>query len=152
MDFALTADQEALRDLARQILSDRCTAEHLTAIAATESGTDRALWRTCADAGLVAINLPEAAGGGGYGWLEAAIVLSEIGRVVAPLPGLAVIAMAAPALAAVHAEHPQLLDGVATGEQVVTAGALFDRYRIDPGARLGWLSGFGRAAYRQFDE
>lgn len=121
MDFSLTPDQDALRDLAHQILRDACTTEHLAAISASESATDLALWKTLADAGLVAINLAEAAGGGGYGWMEAAIVLSEIGRIAAPLPGLAVMAMAAPALAAVYGEHPELLDGVASGDRVVTA-------------------------------
>ena len=29
MDFSLNADQEALRDLARQILADRCAPERL---------------------------------------------------------------------------------------------------------------------------
>lgn len=121
MDFSLTPDQEALRDLARRIIGDTCTAEHLKAISATESATDLALWRALGDAGLIAIGVPEAAGGGGYGWLEAAIVLGEVGRVAAPLPGLAVIALAAPALATVHDAHPELLDGVFTGERVVTA-------------------------------
>ncbi len=121
MDFALSPDQEALRDLARQILTDACTQQRLKDVAAQESGTDLALWKALATAGLVAINLPSAAGGGGYGWLEAAIVLSEIGRVAAPVPGLAVMAMAGPALAAVHDQHPELLTGVVAGEQVVTA-------------------------------
>ena len=121
MDFALTPDQEALRDLARQILTDSCTQEHVKDVAATGSATDLDLWRSLAEAGLVGINLPEAAGGGGCGWLEAAIVLSEIGRIAAPVPGLAVIAMAGPALAAVHDDHPQLLAGVADGEHIVTA-------------------------------
>lgn len=121
MDFALSPDQAALRDLTRQIVTDACTSERLTAVSATESATDLDLWRTLADAGLVSIHLPEAAGGGGYGWLDAAIVLGEIGRIAAPLPALAVMAMAAPALATVYPEHPELLDGVATGEHVVTA-------------------------------
>ena len=121
MDFSLSSDQQALRDLARQILTNTCTNEHRKTVAASESGTDLDLWRSLADAGLAAINLPEAAGGGGYGWLEAAIVLGEIGRVTAPVPGLAVMALAGPSLAAVHGEHPELLDGVASGERIVTA-------------------------------
>ena len=121
MDFSLSSDQQALRDLARQILTDTCTNEHVKAVAAGESGTDLDLWRSLADAGLVAINLPEAAGGGGYGWLEAAIVLGEFGRIAAPVPGLAVMALAGPALAVAYDEHPELLDGVASGERIVTA-------------------------------
>ncbi len=121
MDFALSPDQDSLRDLTRQILTDACTQQRLKGVAAHESGTDLVLWQALAAAGLVAIGLPTAAGGGGYGWLETAIVLSEVGRVAAPVPGLAVMAMAAPALAAVHGQHPELLAGVVTGEQVVTA-------------------------------
>jgi len=121
MDFSLSSDQQALRDLARQILTDTCTNEHRKVVAVSESGTDLDLWRSLADAGLVAINLPEAAGGGGYGWLEAAIVLGEISRVTAPVPGLAVMALAGPSLAVLHGEHPELLDGVASGERIVTA-------------------------------
>ena len=117
MDFSLTPDQEALRGLAAQIVGDVCTPEHKKNISATESGTDLDLWRALADAGLAAIHLPESVGGGGYGWLEAAIVLAEIGRVAAPVPALAVMALAAPALAG----HPHLLDGVAAGTTIVTA-------------------------------
>jgi 3-oxocholest-4-en-26-oyl-CoA dehydrogenase beta subunit len=116
MDFSLSSDQEALRDLARQIITARCTVEHMKALTTTDTGSDMDLWRTLADAGLVGIGLPESVGGGGYGWLEMAIVLSEIGRAAAPVPALAT-AMAAPALV----DHPQLLAGVADGTTVVTA-------------------------------
>jgi acyl-CoA dehydrogenase len=117
MDFSLTSDQNELRALTRQILADTCTTEHVKSIAATESGTDLALWRTLADAGLVGIALPESVGGGGLGIIEASIVLEEIGRVAAPVPALAVIALAGPALAG----NPDLLEGVASGETIMTA-------------------------------
>jgi alkylation response protein AidB-like acyl-CoA dehydrogenase len=117
MDFSFSPEQVELRDLARQILTDRCRHEHLAAVAGTESATDLELWRTLAGAGLVGIGLPESAGGGGYGWLESAIVLAELGRAAAPVPGFAVMGLAAPALA----ERPDLLDGVAAGTTIVTA-------------------------------
>jgi alkylation response protein AidB-like acyl-CoA dehydrogenase len=98
MDFDFTSDQDALRDLSRQIIGDRCTPEHLKAVTATDSATDLDLWRSLAAAGLVGIGLPESVGGGGYGWLDSAIVLSEIARFAAPVPGFAVMALAAPAL------------------------------------------------------
>jgi acyl-CoA dehydrogenase len=117
MDLSFSPDQDELRALARRILSDTCTPEHLRDVAASESGTDLVLWKALADAGLVGIALPEAAGGGGYGLLEAAIVLEEVGRAAAPVPALAVMALAGPALAA----EPELLHGVATGDVIVTA-------------------------------
>lgn len=117
MDFSFSSDQNELRKLTRQILTDACTTEHLKSIARSESATDLALWKTLANAGLVGIGLPESAGGGGLGLTEVAIVLEEIGRFAAPVPAFAVMALAAPALAV----RPELLDGVATGDVIVTA-------------------------------
>jgi alkylation response protein AidB-like acyl-CoA dehydrogenase len=117
MDFSFSEDQEELRALTRRIVTDRCTPEHLRAIAETDSGTDLDLWRSLAEAGVVGISLPEAAGGAGLAWLETAIVLDEIARAAAPVPGLAVMALAAPALA----HRPDLLEGVADGTSIVTA-------------------------------
>ena len=119
MDFSLNADQEALRELTRQILTDRCTAEHLKAVAATDTAVDLELWRTMAAAGLAGIGLPEAAGGGGRGFLDVCVVLEEVARAAAPVPALAVMSLAGPALAEFGGGAH--LDGVATGERIITA-------------------------------
>ena len=117
MDFSLTSDQDELRSLARQILTDVCTTEHLKNISTTETGTDLALWRTLGEAGLVGIGLPESVGGAGLGMIEISVVLEEIGRVAAPVPAFAVMGLAANSLVA----YPDLLDGVANGDVIVTA-------------------------------
>jgi alkylation response protein AidB-like acyl-CoA dehydrogenase len=129
MDFSFTDDQNHLRELTAKILADRCTPEHLRATSETDSGTDLDLWRTLGEAGVVSIGWPEAAGGGGLGWLGASIVLEEIGRHAAPVPAYAVIALAGPALADASltasgddaAALRALLDRVASGEAIVTA-------------------------------
>ncbi len=117
MDFNFTSDQDDLRGLARQILTDICTPEHLKGIAATESGYDMDLWRSLADAGLVGIEMPDAAGGGELGFVETCIVLEECARVAAPVPALAVMALTVGALSG----RPDLLAGVADGSAIVTA-------------------------------
>lgn len=114
MDFALTPDQAELQQLTRRILADACTPEYLKATAVTETATDLGLWRTLGAAGIVGIGLDESVGGGGYGWLETAIVLNEVGRHTAPVPALAVL-VAAPSLTG----HADLLDGVANGSVVI---------------------------------
>jgi 3-oxocholest-4-en-26-oyl-CoA dehydrogenase beta subunit len=119
MDFALSSDQEAVRDLARRILDDRCTQEHLRSVAASPSGTDMVLWRSLAQAGLVGIGLPEAVGGGGLGFMETCLVLAEVSRAAAPVPALAVMALGAPALAKFGGKAH--LSGVADGRRIVTA-------------------------------
>lgn len=75
------------------------------------------LWRALAAAGLVGIEMPDAAGGGGFGFVETCIVLEECARVAAPVPALAVLGLAIGALAG----HPDLLAGVADGSAIVTA-------------------------------
>ena len=122
MDFSFDPDQQELQSLTRRILADACPPARLKEVAATDSATDLDLWATLAGAGLVGIALPEAAGGGGLGFLETCIVLEEIARAGASVPALAVMALAAPALAApALAGHPAWLDGVAAGQVVVTA-------------------------------
>lgn len=117
MDFSLDDTQNELRELTARIAGDACTLEHLRLIADSDSGTDLDLWRTLAEAGLVGIGMPEANGGGGLGWLETCVVMSELSRASAPVPALAVMAMTGPALDG----FVDLADGLAAGEQIVAA-------------------------------
>jgi 3-oxocholest-4-en-26-oyl-CoA dehydrogenase beta subunit len=121
VDFSITDDQRSLQDLARRILSEQVTHEHLVELeAAGWSVFDRALWQRLAEAGLTGIGVPEDAGGAGLGFLDVALVLEEVGRAVAPVPAVPtlvtayVLARHAPAVVA------DLLSGVAAGEVVLT--------------------------------
>ncbi|CAN5653152.1 acyl-CoA dehydrogenase family protein [soil metagenome] len=124
MDFSFTSDQNDLRDLVNRVLTDRCAPEHLRDVAFGDgsTGVDLELWRELAALGIVGIGLPESAGGAGLGFAEVAIVLEEVGRAVAPVPALPVMAMAGPFLAA---NAPDQLEGLATGDRIVTV-ALHD--------------------------
>src|SRR5438067_12470867 len=95
MDFSFSEEQQEIQNLAAQILGDKVTHERLNEIEAEPDWFDRDLWSELVKAGLVGIALPEDVGGGGFGILEAGLVLEEIGRAVAPVPYLASVAMAA---------------------------------------------------------
>jgi acyl-CoA dehydrogenase len=86
VDFSLTDEQQELRGLARQILSDRMTMGNLRELDSSESWFDRDTWQELAKANLLGIALPESVGGLGYGFLELCLLLQEQGRTVAPLP------------------------------------------------------------------
>jgi alkylation response protein AidB-like acyl-CoA dehydrogenase len=92
MDFALDADQKALSELARRILTGQATPERLKAVedaaAAGGDGVDHSLWSQLASAGLVAAPLSEQVGGAAMGLIGACVVLEEVGRRVAPVPYL----------------------------------------------------------------
>ncbi len=118
MDFAFNESQEALRELTARIAADVCTDEHLTAIAATDTGYDPELWKQLCGAGLVGISVPESLGGGGLGWLESAVVLAELARASAPVPGLQTMALCLPALV----EHaPEVAAQVVAGHVTISA-------------------------------
>jgi alkylation response protein AidB-like acyl-CoA dehydrogenase len=71
--------------------------------------------------------VPEAHGGGGYGFLETALVLEQVGRTVAPVPYYAAVVLGALPITqfGTDAQQAALLPGIASGETIVTA-ALFE--------------------------
>src|SRR5688572_32353166 len=91
MDFSLTDEQQAVRDLAEQIFQGQVTVERVKEIEAGDGGIDTDLWRALGDAHLLGIALPEAVGGSGLGITEACLVLEQQGRVVGPVPYWAAI-------------------------------------------------------------
>ena len=142
MDFSFSSDQQDLRELAAKILSDATTLERTKRVVAESDGFDRDLWAALAQAGIIGISLPESVGGAGLGFLETCIVLEEVGRTAAPIPALAVMALAAPALAEFGATDA--LAGVAAGTTIVTAAlteAVGDAYEPSTAATGGKLTG-----------
>src|SRR5438445_12376671 len=95
MDFSFSEEQQEIQNLAAQILGDKVTHERLKEIEASPEWFDRDLWAELAKAGLVGIALPDDVGGGGFGILEASLVLEEIGRTVAPVPSYATVNLCA---------------------------------------------------------
>ena len=67
MDFALSEEQIAVRDLAEQIFQGSSPVERVKEIEAGDERVDRELWKALADANLLGIALPESVGGSGLG-------------------------------------------------------------------------------------
>jgi 3-oxocholest-4-en-26-oyl-CoA dehydrogenase beta subunit len=123
MDFSLSEEQEATRDLARQILSDRITHERLKEIEAGGEGFDRETWAELAKAGLLGIALPEDVGGSGLGFVALGLLLEETGRTVAPVPVLPTVVLGALPIAQFGTSDQQqaYLPGVVDGDTVLSA-------------------------------
>ena len=134
MDFNFSEEQEAVRDLARQIFSDHADHDRIRKVASSEDGIDRELWQALGSSNLLGLVVPEAHGGAGMGVTELALVLEEQGRHVAQVPILASSMMAGLALAEFgHAgQQARLLPGVASGESILSA-ALEEHASFDPG-------------------
>jgi alkylation response protein AidB-like acyl-CoA dehydrogenase len=95
MDFSFNEEQEAVRDLAQQILGERVTHERLKEFEAGTELVDRATWAELAKANLLGIALPDDVGGSGLGFIEVCLLLEQVGRTAAPLPVLPTIVMGA---------------------------------------------------------
>ena len=101
MDFSLSEEQQAVRDLARQIIGEISTPEHLTEIerAADPKGPfDAELWDALADAGLLGIAVSEESGGQGLDFVAVAQVVEAVGAVAAYVPAVETLVSAADSL------------------------------------------------------
>ncbi|OMC50739.1 acyl-CoA dehydrogenase [Mycobacterium sp. IS-2888] len=121
-DLLYSDTEDALRDSVRHLFADRCPPETV-ARAYDEAPQDfSALWRAlAADLGVAALLVPESLGGAGAGAREAAVVMEEIGRAVAPVPFLssAVLATVALLRAGDTATLPDLAQGSVTAALAV---------------------------------
>ncbi len=132
MDFALTDDQRAIQDLARQIVSDRATDDRVKQLADDPRWYDDELWRELAAASLLGVALREEFGGGGFGMLELAGLCEEVGRCIAPLPLLPTLVLGAlPIQEFGSAEQRKILPEVAAARSYLT-GALSELGQVDP--------------------
>jgi alkylation response protein AidB-like acyl-CoA dehydrogenase len=151
MDFGLSEEQEALRDQARDLLSRECTTKRVREAMATPSGIDLALWRTLAEAGWLGILVPEEHGGAGLRLLDAAVVLGELGRALAPGPFLASSVGAVVALreSGTKAQQKTWLPRIASGDAIASlAIAEPDEPRFDPAGVTQRARAAGASAHR----
>jgi 3-oxocholest-4-en-26-oyl-CoA dehydrogenase beta subunit len=142
MDFAFTEEQEALTGLARRIL-EAAEARGGQDEAGAGGLFDRGLWGELAAAGLLAVGIPEDAGGGGGGMVEVCSLLEEVGRSGLPVPVHAALVLGALPLArfGTGEQRAELLAGVASGDVVLTTAlpetALDDPSSTPLAARTG---------------
>ncbi|MHB1571265.1 MAG: acyl-CoA dehydrogenase family protein [Solirubrobacteraceae bacterium] len=111
MNFALSDEQELLREAARQALSRVETVQSARA-ALEDPDALPELWTTAIQAGWPGLLIAEDHGGAGLGGFDALLVAEECGRVLAAIPLLGLL----PATALLDgAGHPQL-EAIAAGE------------------------------------
>lgn len=127
MDFQLSDEQVLLRDTTRDVLSQAYDPERRLQVASTEPGWSRDVWNQLAEIGILGMGFDEDAGG----QIEIQVVLTEIGRRLAPEP--VVFAALGPGALIAELGTPEqraLLDEVAAGEHLLAFA------HLEPGMRL----------------
>lgn len=155
-DLLYTDEEEALRSAVRGLLAKDCDAAAVLARTESAEPHDRALWKALTEGmGLAGLLIPEELGGQGATHREAAVVLEELGRAVAPVPYLTSAVVATETL--LHCagdEAGKLLARLASGRTVAALavppatapGAPLTLVRHEGGALRGELSGVADAA------
>ena len=120
MAFVLNEEQTLVRDTARAFLADNAPVAHLRQLRDRRDadGFSRALWKKFAELGFCGILVPEALGGSSLGYVEAGLVMQEIGRNLTPSPFLSTALVGATALLrdGNKARNDELLPKLAAGD------------------------------------
>jgi alkylation response protein AidB-like acyl-CoA dehydrogenase len=145
ISFAVSEEEQLLRDTARKFLADRCDVEAVRAHMASDTGFDADLWAEVAGMGWQAMAVPERFGGAGYGWHEVGALMEEMGRALfcAPFLSSAVLATAALLASGDEAAQSALLPSLAAGEVRATLAHRTDTSDVTLGPD-GTLSGTAR--------
>jgi alkylation response protein AidB-like acyl-CoA dehydrogenase len=126
MDFQLSEEQALLRDTTRDVLSRSYDAESRNKVIETELGWSRDVWSQLADIGILGLGFdPDESG-----QIEIMVVLTEVGRRLAPEP-IVHAALAPGSLIAelgTDAQH-ELLEEVAAGQRLLAFA------HLEPGHR-----------------
>ncbi|WP_435770099.1 acyl-CoA dehydrogenase family protein [Nocardioides sp. SYSU DS0651] len=134
LPLLLSPEEEDLRDTVASFLARRSDADSVRRTYDGDRSAVDPLWQgLAAELGLAGLLVPESAGGAGAGAREAAVVLGEIGRAVAPAPYLTSAVVATTVLLAEGATDAAraLLRGLAAGEG---CAALAVPFTAGPGA------------------
>jgi len=122
MHLDFTQEQDDLRDSVRAVLERECPPTLPRSIVEGE-GDASALFEKMVGLDWPALTVPEDCGGIGYGFVELAVVVEELGRVIAPGPLFPTVTQFAPLVREVGTPEQQkrFLGAVAAGELTGTA-------------------------------
>ena len=84
MDFELTEEQAALREVSRGMLAVSCPPAAGAVAGGAGQDVDDKLWQRGAELGWIGLAVPEEHDGAGQGLVELCLVAEELGRAAAP--------------------------------------------------------------------
>jgi len=123
MQFSFTSDQLEFAAGLREMLEREFTAARLREVWEDGSGHEPKLWSRLAEMGVLGMLVAEADGGLGGSFVDAILLVEELGRAAVPGPAFETMTVGAVALAGTP-----LASSVADGTTLVTAALMGERY------------------------
>jgi alkylation response protein AidB-like acyl-CoA dehydrogenase len=122
MNLAFSEEQEMLKKMARDFLTDKFPKTVVKEIEGSELGYSPELWKEMAGLGWMGLVLPEKYGGSGMGFLDLAVLLEEMGRACLPGPFFSTVILGGLTIADAgsEAQKEKYLPKIASGEMFFT--------------------------------
>lgn len=148
MNFEFSDEQRQLHEAVERYLGEQYSFDRYQSIKRSAAGWDRDIWRGLADLGVLAITVPAAQGGLGFGPLETLAMMGDCGRslLLEPVLSSAVIATAVLRAFADEAPAGELLAALATGEKI----AALAHFESDSRFESRWVTTRARRAGEGF--
>src|SRR3972149_4780872 len=122
MNFTLAEEQEMVKKMARDFLTDKCPKTLVKRIQEDEKGYSPELWQEMAGLGWMGLVLPEKYGGTEMNFLDLAVLLEEMARACLPGPFIPTVVLGAlPILEfGTDAQKQAYLPGISAGKIIFT--------------------------------
>lgn len=136
MNLALSEEQEMLKKMARDFLTDKLPKTVVKEIEESELGYSPELWKEMAGLGWMGLVFPEKYGGSGMSFLDLAMLLEEMGRACLPGPYFSSVILGGLTIADVGGEEQKqkYLPKLASGEIIFTLALTEPSARYDANA------------------
>ncbi|HBC57641.1 MAG TPA: acyl-CoA dehydrogenase [Gammaproteobacteria bacterium] len=125
MNFGFTEEQVLLRDQVRKFIEQKCPMSEVRKISQTKEGMSVEHWQEMGQLGWTGLLVPEDFGGAGLNWVDALVLLEEMGRGLFPSPFIS-HSLACFAIAELGTEDQKQLwlPKLASGEKIGTVALL----------------------------
>jgi len=121
MDFALSEQQEMLKNAASEFLAKECTKKLVREMEKDEKGYSPELWKKMADLGWMGLVYPEKYGGSELSFIDLTVLLEQMGRAIVPGPFLSTVVSCGTAILkyGTEAQRKEFLPPIARGEMIM---------------------------------
>jgi len=133
MDLALSEEQEMLKTMARDFLTNKLPKTVVKEMEESELGYSPELWKEMAGLGWMGLALPEKYGGSNMSFLDLAILLEEMGRACLPGPYFSTVVLGGLSILDSGSEEQKekYLPKIASGEVIFTLALTEPSARYD---------------------
>ena len=136
MDLALSEEQEMVKKMARDFLTDKFPKTVVKEIEESEPGYSPESWREMAELGWMGLVFPEKYAGADMSFLDLAVLLEEMGRACLPGPYFSTVILGGLTIldAGSEEQKQEYLPKIASGEAIFTLALTEPSARYDAAA------------------